>query len=68
MRSNKKVVDLTVSRFVSAGVVGVLYMTDGGQMLLNRGRQVVLHDLHVIDVVLERDVTRPSLVNDIHRL
>ena len=49
-------VDLARARLVSAGVVGDLHVADPIEVGRHGARQVSLHDLHVVDVVLEEDV------------
>ena len=41
-------------------IVGDLDMTDLRQQMLDGPQQVALHDLHVIDVVLQPTLARPA--------
>ena len=43
-------------------------MGDALEVALDRRRQIALHDLHVIDVVLHPQIVRPHLLDDVDRL
>src|SRR6187402_594586 len=47
------IVDLARTRLVAPGIVRELQVPNLGEVPLDRGGQVALHDLHVIDVVLQ---------------
>src|SRR4051812_33453178 len=52
MPEEERIVDLTGAGFVAAGVVGELDMGDARQVLLQASRDVALHHLHMVDIVL----------------
>ena len=64
MREQEGVVDLARARLVAARVVGQLHVADARQVLLQRGRQLALGALGVVDVVLHEGVGRAHLVED----
>ena len=51
-----------------AGIVGKLDMRDAGKVRLDGARQVPLHDLHVVDIVLDIEVFGTDAVEDAERL
>ena len=55
-------------RLVAAGVVGKLHMGDAGEVLLQAARDVALHDLHVVDIVLHEQIARAHVRNELKRL
>src|SRR5690242_13917227 len=56
MTKQERIVDLARSRLIAAGIVGKLDMGDARQMLLRGASDIALHDLHVINVVLDEEV------------
>src|SRR3954451_22727214 len=62
------VVDLAGAGLVAAGRVGELHVGDAREVRLDRRGEVTLHDLHVVDVVLEGDVFARDLVDQLERL
>src|SRR5688572_8673237 len=64
----KIVVDLARSRLVTPRVVGELHVRDLREVLFDRPREIAFHDLHVVDVVLQEEIVRPDLFDDLQRL
>ena len=62
------IVDLARPRFVTTGIVRKLDMRDAAEVLLDGTGEIPLHDLHVVDIVLEVEVVRPDPVDDFQRL
>src|SRR5436190_3313813 len=62
------VIDLARAGLVAAQVVGELHVGDLRQMRLDGVRELALHALHTIDVVLDVDVRRSGSANDVERL
>src|SRR5881275_3140238 len=56
MAEQEGIVDLAGARLVAAGVVGKLDMGDARQVLLHGARDVALHHLHVVDIVLHEQI------------
>src|SRR5215203_4069337 len=56
MAEQEGIVDLAGTRLVAAGIIGKLDMGDAGQVLLHGARNIALHDLHVVDVVLHEQI------------
>ena len=52
------IVDLARARLVAAGIVRKLDMRDAAEVLLDRPGEIPLHDLHVVDVVLQIEIVR----------
>src|SRR6202048_102192 len=65
MAEQEWVVDLTGAGFVATGVVGQLHVSDFRKVLLQRWRDVAFHDLHVVDVVLNEEIMRTDVVDDL---
>jgi len=61
----ERVVDFAAARLVAAGVVGELEMPNQVEVLLDRAGEVALHDLHVVDVVLQTEVGGADLLDDV---
>ena len=61
-------VDLARARLVATRVVGELDVADARVQALQRARQVALHDLHVIEVVLQAEVGVARAVDRLQRL
>ena len=68
MLEQERIVDFAGARLVAAGIVGELDMRDPRQVLLHRAGEIALHDLHVIDVVLQEEIVRADLVDELERL
>ena len=64
----ERIVDLARPRLVPAGIVGDLDMRDAVEIRLDGAGEIPLHDLHVVDIVLEVEVFRAHAVNDPKRL
>src|SRR5258708_13911701 len=62
------VVDLSGPRFVAAGIVGELDMRDTGEMFLHRSRDVALHHLPVVNVILNKELFRLNFGDDLTSL
>ena len=62
-----RVVDLACAGLVTPRRIGYLDVTDAAQILLHRGGQVSLHDLHVVHVVLQPQIVGANLVDDRHK-
>ena len=58
------VVDLARAGLVAARIVRDLDVGDASSARLDGRRQVALHDLHVVDVVLQIEIVRADLVDD----
>jgi len=58
------VVDFAGAGLVAPRIVSELDMRNTRQMRLDGAREIALHDLHMIDVVLNEDVVGADLVND----
>ena len=43
-------------------------MGDAAKMLLQAAGDVALHDLHVVDVVLDEEIVRPDIADELGRL
>ena len=41
---------------------------DAAEVALDRRRQITFHDLHVVDVVLQKQIVRADVVDDVERL
>ena len=61
-------IDFAGSGFVSKRRVGHLHMRDLRKLALDRLRQIAFHDLHVIDVVLKKEIVRSDGADDLDRL
>src|SRR5437879_1955349 len=59
------IIDLSRARFVATGIVGQLNMRDTIEMFLQRSRDVALHHLHVVDVILNEQIVGPDIGNDL---
>ena len=68
MREQEVVVDLAGAGFVPPGRVGQLHVVDLVEVFLDGGGEVAFHDLHVIDVVLEREVGHARVVHHVECL
>ena len=55
------VVDFASARLMAARVIGQLDMVDVPQVRLHGAGQIALHDLHVVDVVLQEQVGAADL-------
>src|SRR5438093_4049136 len=62
------IVDLTRTRLIAAGIIGELDMRDAWQVFLQGARNVALHHLHVVDVVLHEQIARAYVRDDLKRL
>src|SRR6185312_13469494 len=62
------IVDLTGTRLVAGRSVSHLHVTDAAGMLAQRRREIPLHALHVIDVVLDLEVVAADLVKQPQRV
>src|SRR5438477_9803840 len=68
MPEQEGIVDLAGAGLVAAGIVGQLYMGDATKMLLQAARDVALHHLHVVNVVLDKEIVRPDVADELSRL
>ena len=68
MPEQEGIVDLARAGLVAAGVVGELDVRDAGQVLLQASRNVALHYLHVVDVVLHEQIARAHVRDELQRL
>src|SRR6187431_2021467 len=68
MAEQEGIVDLAGARLMAAGIVGNLNMGDVRQMSLQRARNVALHHLHVVDVVLHEQIARTYIGDELKRL
>jgi len=59
------IVDFAGAGLVAAGVIGQLDVCDAVEMLLYSRGEVALHDLHVIDVILDEEIFRCHFGNDL---
>src|SRR4051794_41051133 len=64
----ERIVDLAGAGLVAAGIVGQLHMRDAAKMLLQAACDVAFHDLHVIDVVLDKEIVRADIADELRRL
>jgi len=55
-------------QLIAAGIVGKLDMGDAGKVFLQGARNVALHHLHVVDVVLHEQIARAYVRNELKRL
>ena len=62
------IVDLARPRLVAAGIVRELDMRDAAEVGLDGAGEIPLHDLHVVDVVLQKRLSEPTRVDDRQRL
>ncbi len=60
-------VDLAGTRLVTTRIVGDLYVSYGRQQAFDGAHQVALHDLHVVDVVLQLQVCATRIGNALQR-
>ena len=60
MPEEEGIIDLAGAGFVAAGIVGELDMGDARRVLLQVSRDVALHQLHVVDIVLDEEIARPT--------
>jgi hypothetical protein len=68
MPEQEGIVDLAGAGLVAAGIVGKLNVRNTSQVLLQASRDVALHHLHVVDIVLHEEVARSYIGNDLKRL
>src|SRR3954471_15873331 len=68
MAEQERIVDLARARLVPAGIVGHLQAGDAAEVGLDRTGEIPLHDLHVVDVVLQIEVARPDALEQPQRL
>ena len=68
MAEQEGVVDLAGARLVAAGIVGELHMGDARQVPLHGRGELAFHALHVVDVVLQEQIVRADLVDQLQRL
>src|SRR6476620_7558734 len=68
MLEEKCVVNLTGSRFVASRIVGELHVRYQRKIRLDRAREIAFHDLHMVDVVLQKEVVGTDFVDDLQRL
>src|SRR5438067_1902132 len=54
----KRVIDLAAARFVASRIVGELHVANACKIALDRWRKIAFHHLHVVDVVLEKNIVR----------
>src|SRR5665213_571302 len=64
----ERIVDLAGAGFVAAGIVGELHMANAGKVLSQRRCDIALHHLHVIDVVLDEQIVRSDIGDDLNGL
>src|SRR5438128_289471 len=62
------IVDLSGARFVAAGIIGQLDMRDTGEMFLQGSRQIALHHLHVVNVILNKEIIGADIGDDLKGL
>ena len=58
------IVDLARPRLVAAGIVRYLDMRDAAEVGLDGTGEIPLHDLHVVDVVLQPEIVRADALDD----
>src|SRR6266481_1512689 len=68
MSKQEGIVDLPGAGFVAAGIVGQLHMGNAPKVLSQRWRDITLHHLHVIDVVLNEQIVRSDIRDDLNGL
>ena len=68
MPEQEGIVDLAGAGLVAAGIVGKLNVRNMSQVLLQASRDVTLHHLHVVDVVLHEQIARPHVGDDLNGL
>src|SRR3982075_1606372 len=68
MSEQEGIIDLSRAGFITTGIVGQLDMRDTVEMFLQRSRDIALHPLHVVDVVLNEETVGPDMVDDLNRL
>src|SRR3984885_12311657 len=68
MLKQEGIVDLAGAGFVAAGVVGQLHMRNAGKVPSQGWRDISLHHLHVIDVILNEEIVRSDIGDDLNGL
>src|SRR5262249_32396669 len=68
MLKEKTVVDLAGARFVAPRIVGNLYVSNPRQILRDRGGELTLAALHMINVVLQPEIPLTDLLKERERL
>ena len=68
MLEQEWIIDFAGARLVAPLIVRDLDMGDAGKMFLQAGREFALHALHMIDVVLQKQVVRSHVIHDFQRL
>ena len=65
MSKQEGIIDFASARLVAAGIVGKLDMRNTREMLLHRSRYIALHYLHVVDIVLNKQIIRLDIGDDL---
>src|SRR6266403_295211 len=68
MSKKEGIVDLSCAGFVASGIVGQLHVSDTSKMLSQRWRDIALHHLHVVDVILNEEIIRSDIGDKLNRL
>jgi hypothetical protein len=68
MAEQEGIVDLSGAGLVAAGIVGELDVGDPAEMFLQAARDVALHHLHVVDVVLHEQIARADVADELNGL
>ncbi len=68
MSVEEGIVDLARPRLVSSGIVRKLDMRDAVEVRLDGTGEIPLHDLHVVDVILQIQIVRADLFDNPQRL
>ena len=68
MSKQERIIDFASARLVAAGIVGELDMRNTREMLLHRSRYIALHYLHVVDIVLNKQIIRSDIGDDLNGL
>src|ERR1700730_12123331 len=68
MSKQEGIVDLPGAGLVAAGIVGQLHMGNAAKAVLQRWRDITLHHLHVIDVILNEQIVRSDIGDDLNGL
>src|SRR5712671_6417923 len=68
MAEQEGIVDLAGAGLVAAGIVGKLDVRDAAKMFLEAPRDIALHHLHVVDVVLDEEIARSDIADELNGL
>ena len=64
----ERIVDLAGAGLVAPRVIRELHVGNELDIFFDGRGEIAFHDLHVIDVVLQKQVVRTHLANDVQRL